>query len=362
MKDYGETSFITGLRAVAAILVVLLHAGGGGLRDLGASGVAFVEMAGRGGVYMFFVISGFSVSASYLAEPAYGAYLWRRFWRIAPLYYVWIGVVAAGLVPPAGWAEVFRMPVDAYNVLLHLSFLSFLDYRIANSIVGVEWSLPIEMVFYLIAPFVLVRVRSWSGIALLIATSFTLYRIGLSNLSFLPVPRDHAGIAFIWSPLPYVFCFGLGIAAFRIRERLAAPGWMADLALSASVLAVVACANIPNVTVGALRTEFLLYSVITFLLICVGSGRSHLMAALLNNGPVQFIGLVSYSLYLNHSGVLWLMGEAGLLPGEAAWRFAVALAASILLSAVTYAAIEQPGQRLGRRLGARLFLRRAQGA
>ncbi len=346
-KDYGDTNFITGLRAVAAIAVVLLHAGGAGLREMGAAGAAFVEMAGRGGVYVFFVISGFSVSASYLQAPSYGAYLNRRFWRIAPPYYFWIAVVALGLVPPAGWVEIFKVPVDAYNVLLHVSFLSFLDYRIADSIIGVEWSLPIEMFYYLLIPMVLVRVRNWMQIALLVAGSYGLYRLGLSNLSRLPVKQEFAGLAFMWSPLPYVFCFALGIAAFRIRERFAAPGWAGDLALLGSAAAILALAFKLNVVVGALRTDFVLFSAATFAIIALGSRRALLTNALLSNRPVQYLGLISYSLYLSHSAVLHMLGA--MTPANLTVKFAVVLALTILVSAATYVLIEKPGQNLGKR-------------
>ena len=52
-KDYGSTSFITGIRAFAAMAVVLIHAGGAGLRNLGSFGNNIVNF-GQAGVYVFF--------------------------------------------------------------------------------------------------------------------------------------------------------------------------------------------------------------------------------------------------------------------------------------------------------------------
>lgn len=351
IKDYGETRFITGLRAIAALAVVLLHAGGAGLKEMGPAGTAWVEMAGRGGVYVFFVISGFSVSASYLSAPSYGAYLGRRFWRIAPLYYAWIAVVAAGLVPPSGWAAVFHAPADLYNVLMHASFLSFLDYRIANSLIEAEWSLPIEMVYYLILPLVLVWARTLVRVGLVVGAGFALYRVGLSHLNWLPVPREYAGLAFIWSPIPYAFCFALGLAAFRLRARVTAPGWVGDAALIGGLAAMVGVAFIPGVQVGALKAEFLAYSLAAFAMVTLGSRRAPLMNAVLCNPVAQYLGLISFSVYLGHPAIIGVLGQAGLLPAEALPKALLIVAATIALASLTFAVIEQPGQRLGRRLG-----------
>lgn len=353
IKDYGETRFITGLRAFAALAVVLLHAGGAGLKELGPAGTAWVEMAGRGGVYVFFVISGFSVSASYLAAPSYGDYLARRFWRIAPLYYAWIAIVVAGLVPPSGWAAVLHAPANLYNVLMHVSFLSFLDYRIANSLIEAEWSLPIEMAYYLILPFVLVWARTLVRVALVVAAGFAIYRLGLSHLNWLPVPRDYAGLAFIWSPIPYAFCFALGLAAFRLRDVMKAPGWAGDVALLGGFAAMVGVAFIPGVQVGALKAEFLAYALAAFAMVTFGSRRAPLMNALLGNSVAQYLGLISFSIYLGHPAVIGVLGEARLLPAAALPKAALIIGATVALASLTFFLVEQPGQRLGRRLGFR---------
>ena len=66
IKDskYLGTNFITGIRAYAAIFTVLIHTGGAGLRNLGATANYFVDL-GRTGVYVFFVISGYAVSSTF---------------------------------------------------------------------------------------------------------------------------------------------------------------------------------------------------------------------------------------------------------------------------------------------------------
>ncbi len=38
---------------------------------------------------------------------------------------------------------------------MHFAFVSFLDYRIANSLIGVEWTIPVEVFWYIFLPFLL---------------------------------------------------------------------------------------------------------------------------------------------------------------------------------------------------------------
>lgn len=86
---YGATNFVTGMRAWAAIGVLLIHAGGAGLRDLGTFGNRIADF-GLTGVFAFFVISGFFVCYSYLNAHNFKAYIAKRLLRIAPLYFLFI--------------------------------------------------------------------------------------------------------------------------------------------------------------------------------------------------------------------------------------------------------------------------------
>ena len=147
-KDYGDTNFITGMRAVAAFAVLLIHSGGAGLYAFGPTASEFVGF-GRTGVYAFFVISGYSISASYQSSGDYFQYLNRRMWRIAPIYYFWLAVAIFSEFSPIsgnfGGGTSMPSSIDARNIWMHLSFMSFMDYKITNSILGVEWSISIEV-------------------------------------------------------------------------------------------------------------------------------------------------------------------------------------------------------------------------
>jgi len=91
----SNTNYITGMRAFAALAVVMIHAGGAGLRDLGEIGNRMADL-GSSGVYVFFVVSGFAVTNSFTKDGGhYWKYLEKRLRRIVPLYFCWLGVCIA---------------------------------------------------------------------------------------------------------------------------------------------------------------------------------------------------------------------------------------------------------------------------
>ena len=82
IRKYGETDFITGLRAIAATLVVVIHTGA--FVDFGIIGSA-ITYSGKYGVDIFFAISGFTIAKTYAEASSYKSYLGRRLFRILPL-------------------------------------------------------------------------------------------------------------------------------------------------------------------------------------------------------------------------------------------------------------------------------------
>ncbi len=204
-KNYGETNFITGMRAYAALAVVLIHSGGAGLRELGLLG-NFLADLGRTGVYVFFVISGYSVSVSYSKSQAYSIYLVRRLFRLAPIYYFWLLVVAflMGSENP-----------DFYNIAMHMLFISFLDYKIANSVLSVEWSIAIEVFWYLCIPGLVIFAKGINRALILVVMSLLFYILLHKNPWLIPsivaVDQKDVYLAMHYSPFPYLFSFCLGV-------------------------------------------------------------------------------------------------------------------------------------------------------
>lgn len=84
------------LRLVLAAAVMLSHAALLGGFELPRP---VMTMLGEGAVDGFFALSGFLLARSWLANPQWGRYLWRRFLRILPAFWVCLAVTALVTVP-----------------------------------------------------------------------------------------------------------------------------------------------------------------------------------------------------------------------------------------------------------------------
>lgn len=347
-KDYGATTFVTGMRAYAALAVMLTHSGGAGLRDLGSAGQHLTEL-GAQGVTVFFVISGFSVATSWDHSKSFKAYLCKRLARITPLYYTWLLVAVLTGTTATEWQRRFGTTIDAYNITMHLIFMSWCDYRIACSVLGVEWSIPVEVAWYLAIPFLQDSMSNLRRVCLVVAGSLA-WLIALTVIRrLLPLSAQDSAYALHWSPFPYATGFVAGIAAYRVRQwrSFSAPYAIATaLIVPAVVISWASLPTLPNHTATSL-----LFTALAFCLIVFGRQSSAVFRDLFCNRCILFIGTISYGVYLSHMPLLRL------LPYEQLSRafnpvvaFASFLALTLGVSTLTYLAIERPFGSLSTRL------------
>lgn len=333
-KRYSDTDFITGLRAVAALGVVLIHTGGAGLRELGGAFEQLVNF-GQAGVLAFFVISGFSVSASF-EKRGLKQYVIARIGRIVPLYFFWL-IICIYMI---GWDQV-----GPYSALMHFSFLSTFDARVANSIIMVEWTIAVEMLYYLVLPAFVLFVKTPARLAALVLVGFLVYRLAWFAVGS-PNENSSEALPLQFSVFPYGFCFALGIAAYRIR------GWLRPNAARATIVTVVVLLGllvflsffdflaVPRPVVLAL------VSVATFALVAFGTDEAVIMRTLLCNPIAQYLGLISYGLYLSHFPIMRWVVQPMALNGPAVFWWT--LACAVAVSSMTYLVIEKPSKQLSR--------------
>jgi len=193
VRSYGDTDFITGLRCIAATMVIVIHTAA--LREFGAMG-EIVTDNGKYGVQIFFVISGFTVARTYRAAGTFGPYFGRRLMRIAPLYYTVITayflLILWATLPRPYWMTLYGSAPDLYNYLMHLSFLSAWDTRVANSLIGLEWSIPIEVFWYAVLPLLLPVAGATGRIAAVFGALLVLSALTrVASHLWLPPHADH---------------------------------------------------------------------------------------------------------------------------------------------------------------------------
>ncbi len=341
MDSYADTKFITGMRGWAAMAVFLTHQGGAGLGALGHVPERLVQH-GRFGVIVFFVVSAFTLAMSIDRDRhySYGSYLLRRFLRIAPLYYAVCLFCFFG--KERYWAGFFSVEHDVANLIGHITFLNLFDVRTINGLIGPEWTVAIEMFFYLLLPLAVLLSKSYKRLcALGLLAVLFMYTKG-PWIHFTADIPDHRALAYLWSPQLYVLAFVIGIVTYRLRQD---GGWNNLFVLPLGALGIV--------TLVALNVEMpylawiVLYSAVTASVIMT-SGRENRLAVLLFENPViQYLGVISYSIYLvQYPVIYWLQPHFS----HPALFFPVILGAVLGVASCTYYCIERPFLRLAKRV------------
>lgn len=331
-----------GVRGLAALLILVLH-----VFDMPGLppplGFGWVVRALHLAVMLFFVLS--ALCLLHAQAPLVGrarwvtAYALKRFFRIAPLFYVSFGL--ALLVMPT-------LP-PAPAIALHLLFLFNLDPRLVGSIAPAGWAVGVEMLAYLAIPMILLRIRTLRGAAALFTASLA---VSLGCRLVLPaLVSPDFGTWFVGSNLVF---FAAGVLAWRglLELRL---DWRPIGLVSMAALPVLAALHAVS---PAGEPDAVLWA-LPFAGICAWQASAP--SAWLTSRPLQWIGEHSFSIYLLHPFLIAVLGAA-VFPQlmEAApvlWPvLAVLLTMAIALpiAALGYAFVEWPGQVLGRRLIRRL--------
>jgi len=323
VRRYGETDFITGMRAFAALGVVLIHAGGAGLREFGEIGDRLV-LLGAMGVQAFFVISGFSVCHSLAHSATTGQYFLKRFFRLLPPYYAALLLYA------------FMRGTTWDNVLAHVALIDWIWPEYSNRIISVEWTIPVEAFWYLLVPTLLaLAARGPVHCAIMVVIAFLSVHPLYAAARLVGVDRE----LFFHSPMANAFPFAVGVAAYCVRKHFPpASNAFATAAIGFAVLILSAHA------VFGIGMPHIVAILATGVVIIFGRGEAWIVRALLLNPVVLLVGTVSYSVYLLHVAVLMQLGPRITDPLQ---LFLATAVVSVAASCVTYLLIERPAIKLG---------------
>lgn len=148
-------AYVDVARGIAILMVVLVHTA---QSVSGLTGpVALLAGYGQMGVQLFFVASAFTLCRTFVqrrTEPRHiRAFFIRRFWRIAPLYY--LGIVFYFGLALARQLAGQDHAADAYtgwNILANVLFIHGFVPAANNNIVPGGWSIGTEMAFYACFP------------------------------------------------------------------------------------------------------------------------------------------------------------------------------------------------------------------
>jgi peptidoglycan/LPS O-acetylase OafA/YrhL len=330
-ESAGRFETLDGLRGFLALGVLGGHAIN--MYTLHASGVwdageaTFYALAANTGVALFFAITGFLFWLRVLRDgPRFDArgFFASRLRRLVPMYAVSVAMALAVVLVASGFAlhEPLVALLKQLRPWLSFGFMTTGEtngVRDAHAINAVYWTLAYEWLFYLALPLLALLARGrWS--LLLVAAAL-----------------------FFGTQSPIVFNFLSGaLAAVLVHRRTLgnrlAAAWLAPLPLAA----LAACFVVPGLPPAALSALLL----VVFVFVVHG----YSFFGLLRSRAAKVLGAASYSLYLTHCIVLFVVVRCahqvvpiGTLEPLQYWLLvALAAAATVLLSAYTFRHVEYP--------------------
>ena len=320
-RDYKDTNFLTSLRAIAIFLVFLIHSGGGGLRELGSFANSIVDM-GKYGVEIFFVISGYTIFSQFFSEKhSISKFLLIRVARISIPYFpiilivfVFIGI---GGYQFNYWAIQFNAgKIDLLNLIAHVLYISPYNLNWQNTIIGIEWTLGIE-VFYYVVLGLLIHMKLLSLRWRSFITFFAIFLLLAFSQRLLTKYLGVDQLFLHWTPMGYGYMFLFGGFAFFLRTLLAT---QSILTISKPLLSDIVLLSLGGVFMvlpimsrhvsRSADMNEISFVLGTFLVVTFFSNTSTL-ARILNNNILTFFGSISYSFYLIHYIVIMNLPKFG---------------------------------------------------
>jgi len=350
---------LDGLRAIAAVMVVMTHAAY--LTGFGVSGGLVGRLWSRGdfGVGIFFALSGFLLHRGLLARRLgrgeATAYALRRAARVLPAYWVALAAVVVFANPPArDWI------LHAAGLQIYVS-----DAWIASF--GQSWSLATEISFYLALPLVVLALQplrrrhptlpivvlSFAAVVLTLASGlgageifgedvlFNLwlharapqFLVGMICAEALLLPNHRvARVLRRWGS-DVVLCLAIAGGAYLLGTTPIAGALTLDPATSSEIIVRTALCTI----------------VALALLLPLTHGSPTPYSAALSRPTMRWLGVISYGIFLWHLPVFTALYDVTGLPafsGGLAPLLAVGIPVTLLLSDLSHRWLEAPASRL----------------
>lgn len=341
---------VQGLRALAVALVVIFHLN------------VTLLPGGYIGVDVFFVISGFLITAHLLREvERTGTVKLSQFWarrvrRLLPAAFtvLVVSAVAALLLMPRSLliqnlTEMGQASLYVLNWGLAANSVDYLAGGNAPSIAQHYWSLSVEEQFYIVWPLLVILAALCAARLprvskrMALAGALGLVFVASLGYSIFETDRSQASAYFVTTTRAWEFAAGgliamvpllssarikthlilswLGVAAivgaaFAFNSQTAFPGWVALVPVAGTVL----------------------------LLWAGDSASAWTPQYFAKAGPIKYLGDISYSVYLWHWPLIVLfVSTQGRPPG---WKWISVIAvATVVLAALTYRFVEEPLRR-----------------
>lgn len=389
---------LDGARGIACLAVAVQHiAVHYSPETAGAANINLMGMA----LIFFYVLSGFLLFLPYIRAlvverdhakmPSTRNFTIHRIARVFPAYlviFLFCNFVLRAVylenaaIQPLGGDEGTGVMTDPLQLFLNLTLLQTYFPQYIQTGISPSWSLTLELAFYASLPllgwmmFGLLRRTSLSAYhiallapLLLIVMSFIarLFAVPLANRLGVSGPEmmnwgDNWVAVLLRSYLASAdnFAFGMIVAVLvvamerkAVREAISRKvrmfAWFALLPACALSLLLLAKFSVHAMTAVAIAAAVMILIIIAPL----ARSENSAIANVLEFRPIRYIGTISLSIYLWHYPMMIVIGRMGWLGGDD-WpglirNVFIVMAATLLVSALTYRFIERPPMDFARR-------------
>lgn len=356
------------LRGLAALTVVLYH-----FDNICSASVQLIFLnsplriliAGHQAVILFFLLSGFVLTLPYAkhSNPSYGPFLLKRFCRI---YLPYLGALALavlcdhffkGRAIDNRWiALTWTKPITAKLLIQHILFLGNYDWAQFNT---VFWSLVYEMRISLVFPLIALAVLRFRATwAILLALSL--------SLAYAPLAKLLSNLHLCSNDAAIKSAITLHLAAFFVLGSLLAKnlhhvnGWYKRLhPVTAGLFALMAFVlygwTSSDIVTQHLRIRSNYYDwgvAVGAIMIMILAMNARPFHAFLTSRVIHHLGEISYSLYLVHGTVLFILIYTCMGHIPMSILLVLYLAMTLAVTEIFYRLVERPTMLLGRRLTA----------
>jgi peptidoglycan/LPS O-acetylase OafA/YrhL len=338
----GYRADINGLRGLAVILVVLYHLG---IR---------IVPGGYVGVDVFFVISGYLISAIIISEVqanrfSIAKFYERRVRRIGPAFFVVLCVVSAT-------AYIYLLPTelkDFAKSLLSATFSAsnfyfwgkagYFDTSSETAPLLHTWSLAVEEQFYLVFPMLIMAIHKWAPKKLKVSVVLlTLASLGFGSIQVFVNPSSAFYLPFgrAWELLLGSLLFLEVFPRFRNT-------WLREFAAICGLVLILAAGLFYSTKTPFPGLSALLPCVGTALIVAAGTHATTMVGRALSTKPMVGLGLISYSLYLWHWPIIVFqrLGTVLISGASAHATQAAIFAVALAMSYLSWRFVEEPFRR-----------------
>jgi len=350
----NHLDYVDALRGLAILSVIMAHANHYGKTTSNIIG----DFANTGamGVQLFYLASAFTLFLSMKSRMSKEKYptrnfFIRRFFRIAPMYYIAIiyYLWQNGLGAQYWLGDATHISVT--NILSNVFFLHGFNPYWINSIVPGGWSIAVEMMFYAILPFLFLKIKNiYQAFNFLTITILANFILRMILKKFDPTNSVDLWDNYLYFYLPNQLpVFTLGIMMFFIiieRQSLKE--------ISGKSLLILSFVLLGQLFIGKSILSSPVIFGTGFLTLAIAISRYKFK--LIVNPIITYIGKISFSMYLVHFAVLnWLMNFhlIDFVRNETfnyCIRLTLVVILTMIFSTFFYHTIEIPFQKTGKKI------------